>query len=40
MKKFDKHYLDDLIGDAKVSPRLRKHRNIHQTYQDACQRLF
>ncbi len=40
MKIFDAYYLDDLTGQAKVSPRLRQHHNIHQSYQDACQRLF
>lgn len=40
MKAFDSKYLDELIGQAKYSPRLRQHRNIHQSYQDACQRLF
>ncbi len=40
MKFFDAQYLNDLIGQAKNSPRLRQHRNIHQSYQDACQRLF
>ena len=40
MKIFDSHYLNDLTVRAKDSPRLRQHRNIHQNYQDACQRLF
>ncbi len=40
MKVFDAQYLNDLTGQAKSSPRLRQHRNIHQTYQEACQRLF
>jgi len=40
MKAFDARYLNDLTGQAKNSPRLRQHRNIHQSYQDACQRLF
>ncbi len=40
MKAFDAEYLNDLTGQAKNSPRLRQHRNIHQSYQDACQRLF
>jgi cupin fold WbuC family metalloprotein len=40
MKSFDVQYLNDLTGQAKNSPRLRQHRNIHQNYQDACQRLF
>jgi cupin fold WbuC family metalloprotein len=37
---FDACYLDDLTGKAKVSQRLRQHRNIHQSYKDASQRLF
>jgi cupin fold WbuC family metalloprotein len=40
MKIFDAQYLDDLASQAKVSPRLRQHRNVHQSYQDASQRLF
>ena len=40
MKIFDAQYLDDLTGQAKVSPRLRQHRNVHQSYQEASQRLF
>ena len=40
MKIFNAAYLDDLTGQARVSTRLRQHRNIHQSYQDSCQRLF
>jgi len=40
MKVFNSQYLNLLVGQAKISPRLRKHRNIHQSYQDTCQRLF
>jgi cupin fold WbuC family metalloprotein len=40
MKSFDAQYLNYLAEQAKNSPRLRQHRNIHQSYQDACQRLF
>lgn len=40
MKIFDAQYLDDLTGQAKVSPRLRQHRNVHQSYQESSQRLF
>ena len=40
MKIFDALYLNDLTCQARVSPRLRQHRNIHQSYQDGCQRLF
>jgi cupin fold WbuC family metalloprotein len=40
MKIFDAQYLDDLTNQAKDSPRLRQHRNVHQSYQEASQRLF
>jgi cupin fold WbuC family metalloprotein len=40
MKIFDALYLDGLSGQAKVNPRLRQHRNVHQSYQEASQRLF
>jgi cupin fold WbuC family metalloprotein len=40
MKIFDAQYLDGLTVLAKVSPRLRQHRNVHQSYQEASQRLF
>ena len=40
MKIFDAQYLDNLTGQAKVSPRLRQHRNVHQSYQESSQRLF
>ncbi len=40
MKFFYAQYLDDLIFQARVSPRLRQHRNVHQSYQEPSQRLF
>ena len=40
MKIFDAQYLNGLTVQAKVSPRLRQHRNVHQSYQEASQRLF
>ena len=40
MKVFSACYLDELTDQAKDSPRQRQHRNIHQSYQDKCQRLF
>jgi cupin fold WbuC family metalloprotein len=40
MKIFDPQYLDGLTNQAKESPRLRQHRNVHQSYQEASQRLF
>jgi len=40
MKIFDAQYLDSMTTLAKASSRRRQHRNVHQSYQDACQRLF
>lgn len=40
MKVFSTDYLNELIADAQSSPRKRKHRNIHESYMDTCQRLF
>ena len=40
MKIFSAGYLDELSAQAKASQRQRQHRNVHQSYQDACQRLF
>jgi cupin fold WbuC family metalloprotein len=40
MKIFDALYLDELTTQAKQSPRLRQHRNVHQSYVEASQRLF
>lgn len=40
MKRFTADSLDDLSRQAQASPRLRQHRNIHQDYQEPCQRLF
>lgn len=40
MKIFDPKYLDGLTNQAKESPRLRQHRNVHQSYQEVSQRLF
>jgi cupin fold WbuC family metalloprotein len=32
--------LSDLVSAAEQSPRKRQHLNIHQSYEDTCQRLF
>jgi cupin fold WbuC family metalloprotein len=40
MRIFSRHYLDELTQQAKVNTRLRQHLNIHQSYQEPCQRLF
>jgi cupin fold WbuC family metalloprotein len=36
----DQHALDALTARAKASPRLRQHQNLHESYQDPCQRLL
>ncbi|ACM20492.1 hypothetical protein Geob_2138 [Geotalea daltonii FRC-32] len=38
--RFSHEYLGITIDKAKHSPRLRHHCNIHQSYDDPCQRLF
>lgn len=40
MKIFSAEYLDSLSAQAKCNPRKRQHDNIHQSYQEASQRLF
>ena len=40
MNIFSAGDLDELSAQAKASQRQRQHRNVHQSYQDACQRLF
>lgn len=40
MKVFGADYLNELTAQAQGSPRKRQHRNIHKSYEDACQRLF
>ena len=40
MKLFSAEFLDELTDQAKNSLRLRKNRNIHQSYQEVCQRFF
>jgi cupin fold WbuC family metalloprotein len=40
MKIFSVDYLNKLTAEAQASPRRRLHRNIHESYQDPCQRLF
>lgn len=39
-KIFSQNYFDTLIERARRSPRRRQHLNIHEHYQDPCQRLF
>jgi len=40
MKLFDEHLLDDLVAQAKASPRLRANHNVHENLEDPVQRLF
>ncbi len=40
MKVFTTQYFEDLIGAASQSPRLRAHANVHNSYNDKCQKLF
>lgn len=40
MKIFGAEYLNELSNQAKISSRHRQHRNIHETYDEPCQRLF
>ena len=40
MQIFTGDFLRNLSTHAAKNPRKRQHLNIHQSYQDACQRLF
>jgi cupin fold WbuC family metalloprotein len=40
MKLFTNDYLNALTSQAQAHTRLRQHQNIHQDYQEPCQRLF
>lgn len=40
MKIIDHQLLDDVIAQAKASPRLRKNYNFHQSLDDKCHRFL
>ena len=40
MKVFCADYLDKLTAEAQDNLRKRQHRNIHESYEEPCQRLF
>ena len=40
MKVIDKGLLDEVRGQAKVSPRLRMNYNFHQSLEDKCHRML
>lgn len=39
-KVFSSHLFETLVGQAGASPRKRQHLNIHEKYEDPCQRFF
>jgi cupin fold WbuC family metalloprotein len=39
VKIFDKSYFDSLTRQAAANSRLRQHLNIHESYEDPCQRM-
>jgi cupin fold WbuC family metalloprotein len=40
MMIFNADYLNELSDKARGNPRKRQHQNLHQSYDDPCQRLF
>ena len=38
--RFSPEFLGSLIDEAAQSPRARRHRNIHKSYDDPCQRFL
>jgi cupin fold WbuC family metalloprotein len=40
MKVFTAEYLNGLTTQAQANQRKRQHRNIHESYEEPCQRLF
>lgn len=40
MKIIDEKLLENLADEAKTNPRLRQNFNLHQSYDDPCQRLL
>jgi cupin fold WbuC family metalloprotein len=40
LKVFSAEYLDSLVEEATQSPRARQHRNIHERFDDPCQRFL
>lgn len=40
MKIIDKHLLDKVSAEAKLSPRLRKNFNFHQSLDEKCHRFL
>lgn len=40
MKRIDSKLLNSITDSARVNPRLRQHHNIHESYDEPCQRLL
>lgn len=40
VKRLSPEFLGTLIEEARLSPRSRQHRNIHQSYEDPCRRFL
>lgn len=40
VKKFSPEFLGSLVEEAAGSPRARQHRNIHESFDDPCQRFL
>lgn len=40
VKRFTTSFLDELVYKSGASPRFRQHHNIHQSYEDPCQRVL
>jgi cupin fold WbuC family metalloprotein len=40
MQVFSAEYLSSLATEAQVGRRRRQHRNVHQSFEESCQRLF
>ena len=40
VKKLSAEFLGSLVAEAAGSPRARQHRNIHESYDDPCQRFL
>lgn len=40
MKIIDKKLIDEVSGQAKANPRLRKNYNFHQSLEDKCHRML
>lgn len=40
VRVFSPEYMASLVDEANKTPRKRQHRNVHESYNEPCQRLF